>query len=1243
VPITAVKIFPSIGIARLGNSPTEYFIGPEIPGVRPVPAGGYRDGACRIKRQAARFRIFGYDGSTLVQEITAADALISWTVHLANKKASWMQSAGTSPSGLLRNSSVKDRASLEIDPGPRTLTGPNAEAAFNTGRFLGLPVPLGQMRTDADGRLLVLGGFGWSGSVPPGIPVLDYANNNSWFDDASDGPVTATVKGLAGTAGPLVATPAWVICAPPDFAPPIDTVTSLYDLLFQEAVDSGWLQVPATPSFTTHVSPILRRVLDMQRTNKRIGEHHFTFAAAFGPGASFDQRNAVVKRVRDPNNPTAAGEATMPLLWDDNHGNEQVITKSQYAILTKWRDGNYLDDWPGTPPAPGTAITPDGLTRAALEACSGGGFRPGLETGWFLRDTYAYSEAFRLSHTGRTPGDITKQLAVPWQADFLSCADEGGYAWWPAQRPDQVYPEGGGGQAEWTRDIVTYAQDMVDHWHKLGFVVDQGGALVETERRVVCSYLFMITDRSEFSLDEVSAALTAGTPAKFESALYVVADGFQPSELGVTNANPTSAELQAWAPALAFQRPDGPVTQLDRRPVALLLQDKTLPATTRQRFTFVYDLEFSGTNDFGVGGITQEMQEVTVTATKDVYTTSGTLRLLNQPNPYLVDGATSWLSTDLRVFQLTAGDVRYGFTVGPDAAAAVSFIGKVVNYFRGLPVAGHPFDALTQDQQASRLELAEKVGGKRVFNFAVARVRYKGQALAAKDVRMFFRLFTTAATGLDYDVSTYPRTALGSAPRPLLGIQGGRLVTIPCLGVARDDTTTVPMGTAEDTLNVATLNPAGAVEAVTYFGAWLDFNQTTPRFPVNPVPYAGPWTTGLQSIQELIRGMHQCLVAEVYFTGNPIPFGATPANNDNLAQRNLVIDESANPGTPPTRTVAHTLEIKAPRPVGSVEIIRELPASLELAVAPEPVVVTHEPGLDELMIRMDGLPDGSDVLLYLPDVDADALVRIAGQRYESVSIQRVDAHTLRCLPGGVCYVPLPDGRTQNIPGLLTVELPQGVRREQMFHVVVHQVSGQPRRVLGSFQFTIPVSTARRLRGSETRKLSVLRHIQRRLEPEDPWRAVFNRYLGLVADRVDGFGGNATRVEPSPTGSGTDEAALPCRRRARLVTVLLALLVAVAALHPLPAYVAEIAVTVGLIVAATSWRIRCAPSRCAVVATVIAGLALGIGVTGVLWLLGVAGLIGVVDSLVVAVLASTGIVLALAMLAAVRWRCFTPSD
>ena len=205
MPINKIKVFPSIGIARLGNSPS-FFIGPEIPGNRTPPAGGYKDSQCRVKRQAARFRLFGYDGNTLVQEITAADATITWTAHLANKKASWRRFIGPSESATFRNAGVADRASLEIDPGEKSITGPNQAAGFNAGMFLGKTVPLGEMRTDAAGRLLILGGFGNSGSVPPGEPITHYANNDEWYDDISDGPIRATVT-LNGPATPIASEP----------------------------------------------------------------------------------------------------------------------------------------------------------------------------------------------------------------------------------------------------------------------------------------------------------------------------------------------------------------------------------------------------------------------------------------------------------------------------------------------------------------------------------------------------------------------------------------------------------------------------------------------------------------------------------------------------------------------------------------------------------------------------------------------------------------------------------------------------------------------------------------------------------------------------------------------------------------------------------------------------------------------------------------------------------------------------
>ena len=59
--IETIKIHPAIGIARLGNSATGFFIGPECPGLDTRPKGGYKDPQGRVKRQAARFRVFGYD------------------------------------------------------------------------------------------------------------------------------------------------------------------------------------------------------------------------------------------------------------------------------------------------------------------------------------------------------------------------------------------------------------------------------------------------------------------------------------------------------------------------------------------------------------------------------------------------------------------------------------------------------------------------------------------------------------------------------------------------------------------------------------------------------------------------------------------------------------------------------------------------------------------------------------------------------------------------------------------------------------------------------------------------------------------------------------------------------------------------------------------------------------------------------------------------------------------------------
>ena len=492
--IATIKIHPAMGVARVGNSPADFFIGPELPGDRSPPAGGYKDARLRVKRQAARFRVFGYDsGGELVREILASDAIIAWTVHLANKKAAWRRFEGLKRDAAFRNAGVHDRKSLVIDPGPRSLAAINKIAHFDSGSFAGTPVSLGEMRTDAQGRLLVLGGFGRSAS-PANAPIEEFANNDGWFDDVSDGPVTATVK-LRDTEKTIEATGAWVIVGPPNFAPAIDSIITLYDVLFQVAVDKLGLKPPDKPSFTRDIYPILNRVMRLRWVSKLAGSAHRTLAGAMPPPASKALRKAIFDRLR---NPTDGSGGDMPMIWSDHYrthparpgahrlmadheAENQPLTRVQYSIMEQWKDGHFINDWAGTPAAD-TEIKPSGLDRATLEPCVGGAFYPGIEAGWLLRDVYRFEEAFRLSHDGLEAGDVTKQMSVPWQADFEDCRQEDPLAWWPAQRPDDVFTARSRKQVAWTRAIVSSPIDMIRKWHRLGFVVRHGDKFVETGR-----------------------------------------------------------------------------------------------------------------------------------------------------------------------------------------------------------------------------------------------------------------------------------------------------------------------------------------------------------------------------------------------------------------------------------------------------------------------------------------------------------------------------------------------------------------------------------------------------------------------------------------------------------------------------------------------------------------------------------------------------------------------------------------
>jgi hypothetical protein len=300
------KIHPAIGIARVGDSPDAFYLAPEQAGAMPnelnadgteQPVTKFKDDEGRVKRQAARFRVYGYDddskegkelqvgdqiktvlqrsGQTLLVEVQD----IRWTVYLANKKASWYEfqqldgEHGYGPEHPLRNADVTDadaRQQLVIDPGPQTVShaDENRQVAHfakgkNPGYTQSFPPPLrpnsvetlGEIRAIQQGQnlhLLVLGGHGNSGSYRKGFgqPVIQhYANNEGWFDDVSDGPVTASVvykiisvngrtddPSVGSTRNVAVDVPAWCVVGYPRYAPMIVDIVTMDEIAYDVAV-----------------------------------------------------------------------------------------------------------------------------------------------------------------------------------------------------------------------------------------------------------------------------------------------------------------------------------------------------------------------------------------------------------------------------------------------------------------------------------------------------------------------------------------------------------------------------------------------------------------------------------------------------------------------------------------------------------------------------------------------------------------------------------------------------------------------------------------------------------------------------------------------------------------------------------------------------------------------------------------------------------------------------------------------
>jgi L-lysine 6-oxidase len=607
--MTTYRLSPSIGTARLGNSPTELYLAPERIGGLPFEAdangnatgqafSSFKDAEGRVKRQAQPFRIMRSEDGESFEEVTLETSgvtAIEWTVHLANKKAAWYlfselkgnlllgaDNSYQSWAVALRNKLVTDpteRQKLIIDPGPRQISGANQSVEIardnipsdyphgsfpNSSPAYGWPIDsLGTLKTDAKGRLLVVGGYGRAGGD---LPIESYGGADTWYDDTADGTVHCT---LVLSDASRIELDAWVLCASPDFAPEIVNISTLDDTMFDvgvrhfdlvpELYAAGSWNTSFVANYQRDILPIIQRISRYQWVSNVQAMSAFCsyiFNFADPSPANAENRALYFSFFRKPTIYTTSGtiEGESPKLFSPdgvpmmplNSGSNSVnnfdvekfltLNQTQYFLLSQWAKGKFVDE-----PAP---ARPGGCpaTVAAVGNCVGLPMCPGIEVTWTMQNPVIYSEPYRIAQYGSEasyaamgltpsrdetegggcePGDLSKRMAIPWQADFFNCTvqyinftdpDENKVNgvpipptyytyWWPPQSPwdvltgdlgvaDQAEAHTPAGlQVNYARGINSYVQ-MIKDWSYLGFIrnrnvgpgADRFPYMVETER-----------------------------------------------------------------------------------------------------------------------------------------------------------------------------------------------------------------------------------------------------------------------------------------------------------------------------------------------------------------------------------------------------------------------------------------------------------------------------------------------------------------------------------------------------------------------------------------------------------------------------------------------------------------------------------------------------------------------------------------------------------------------------------------
>ena len=627
------------------------------------------------------------------------------------------------------------------------------------------------------------------------------------------------------------------------------------------------------------------------------------------------------------------------------------------------------------------------------------------------------------------------------------------------------------------------------------------------------------TIKNTFSFDELQNA----APSGFGNAFYLAVDGFTPNQVGNPNIG-FSGPLKAGGAVFNQGGRLCDESQLDT-PQRILL-----PVTVQSIAQGAFPVVPNSTTELAL--------EARIAFGGVSFAAEALFELVAGADPYFqnVDPASAnifYLSQDLRIFQVTPilGNVPLvafpsGGADAPNVylSSLLGYLNNPLNPYTVPPSQGgsDPFQVLSEPGDLSgdsSVDPTKRLGSfinVPNYNFAIARVRLRGNAgLKATNVKVFFRLFATQSNDTDFDPALTYRSTLDAANLPDTPLPGANQLNFPFFASAGGSGDYNP-GINERDISA----PSGGGETWAYFGCYLNVYNN--------------------SAITLI-GTHHCLVAEIAYDGTPIKnangLTLSPENSDKLAQRNLQITSSGNPGGAAVHRIPQTFDLRASA----------------RSNAPAGSLMGYP---DELVIEWGNVPVGSKASIFWPQASARDVIRLATLLYAKDEWVALDSHTVQCkVRGRVSYVPIPYGASVNLASLLTIDLPIGVRAGQQFKVVVRRVStrqppilylarrgraaaavqgakGPPpnrdwRYIVGTFQVTIPVATEESLLWPEENTLAIMKWRLGRTAPGNRWHPVLKRYVDYIAARVDGFGGNSGSIQPSPTGvpagtSGTDE-------------------------------------------------------------------------------------------------------------------------